>query len=33
MWSVKKQNTVFALGEPVLDRRSPIDVGTVCLVL
>ncbi len=31
MWGVKKQNTVFAIGKSVLDRGSPIDVGTVCL--
>jgi len=32
MWGVKKQNTVFPLGKSALDRHSPIDVGTVCLV-
>jgi nanoRNase/pAp phosphatase (c-di-AMP/oligoRNAs hydrolase) len=31
MWGMKKQNTVFAIGKSVLDRSSPIDVGTVCL--
>jgi nanoRNase/pAp phosphatase (c-di-AMP/oligoRNAs hydrolase) len=27
MWGVKKQNTVFAIGKSILDRRSPVDVG------
>jgi nanoRNase/pAp phosphatase (c-di-AMP/oligoRNAs hydrolase) len=31
MWGMKKQNTVFAIGKSILDRDSPIDVGTVCL--
>jgi len=31
MWGMKKQNTVFAVGKSILDRRSPIDVGAVCL--
>jgi len=31
MWGVKKQNTVFAIGKSVLDRRSPVDVGALCL--
>jgi len=31
MWGMKKQNTVFAIGKSILDRGSPIDVGTVCL--
>jgi nanoRNase/pAp phosphatase (c-di-AMP/oligoRNAs hydrolase) len=28
---MKKQNTVFAIGKSILDRSSPIDIGTVCL--
>lgn len=31
MWGLKKQNTVFAIGKSILDRGSPVDVGTVCL--
>ena len=31
LWGVKQQNTVFAIGKSILDRRSPIDVGAVCL--
>ncbi len=31
MWGLKKQNTVFAIGKSILDRNSPVDVGTVCL--
>jgi nanoRNase/pAp phosphatase (c-di-AMP/oligoRNAs hydrolase) len=31
MWGMKKQNTVFAVGKSILDRRSPVDVGAVCL--
>ena len=31
MWGVRKQNTVFAIGKSILDRESPIDVGTLCL--
>jgi nanoRNase/pAp phosphatase (c-di-AMP/oligoRNAs hydrolase) len=31
IWGVKKQNTVFAIGKSILDRGSPIDVGTLCL--
>ncbi len=30
LWGVKRQNTVFAIGKSILDRRSPIDVGEVC---
>ena len=31
MWGVRQQNTVFAIGKSILDRRSPVDVGSVCL--
>ena len=31
MWGLRKQNTVFAIGKSILDRRSPVDVGAVCL--
>ena len=31
MWGLKKQNTVFAVGKSILDRNSPVDVGTICL--
>jgi nanoRNase/pAp phosphatase (c-di-AMP/oligoRNAs hydrolase) len=31
MWGVRKQNTVFAIGKSILDRGSPVDVGSVCL--
>jgi nanoRNase/pAp phosphatase (c-di-AMP/oligoRNAs hydrolase) len=31
MWGMKKQNTVFAIGKSILDRGSPVDIGTVCL--
>ena len=31
MWGLHKQNTVFAVGKSILDRRSPVDVGAVCL--
>ncbi len=31
MWGVRKQNTVFAIGKSILDRGSPVDVGTLCL--
>jgi nanoRNase/pAp phosphatase (c-di-AMP/oligoRNAs hydrolase) len=31
MWGLKQQNTVFAIGKSILDRNSPVDVGTVCL--
>ncbi|MDO9711721.1 exopolyphosphatase [Paracraurococcus lichenis] len=31
IWGFKRQNTVFAIGKSILDRSSPIDVGTVCL--
>ena len=31
LWGMKKQNTVFAIGKSILDRSSPVDVGSVCL--
>jgi nanoRNase/pAp phosphatase (c-di-AMP/oligoRNAs hydrolase) len=31
LWGLKKQNTVFAVGKSIIDRSSPIDVGSVCL--
>ncbi|GEP10589.1 exopolyphosphatase [Methylobacterium gnaphalii] len=31
IWGVKQQNTVFAIGKSILDRGSPVDVGSVCL--
>lgn len=31
LWGVRKQNTVFAIGKSILDRGSPVDVGTICL--
>jgi nanoRNase/pAp phosphatase (c-di-AMP/oligoRNAs hydrolase) len=31
MWGLKKQNTVFAIGKSILDRRSQVDVGALCL--
>ena len=31
LWGLRKQNTVFAIGKSILDRRSPVNVGTICL--
>ncbi len=31
MWGLRRQNTVFAIGKSILDRRSPVNVGAVCL--
>ena len=31
MWGLRKQNTVFAIGKSILDRRSPVNVGQICL--
>lgn len=31
LWGVRRQNTVFAIGKSILDRRSPVNVGTICL--
>jgi nanoRNase/pAp phosphatase (c-di-AMP/oligoRNAs hydrolase) len=31
IWGVKQQNTVFAIGKSIIDRSSPVDIGTLCL--
>ncbi len=31
MWGREKKNIVFALGKSILDRSSPVDIGTLCL--
>lgn len=31
MWGYQKQNTVFAIGKSILDRRSKTNVGALCL--
>ena len=31
MRGLRGQNTVFAIGKSILDRRSPVDVGAICL--
>ena len=31
LWGRDRQNTVFALGKSILDRSSPVDIGTLCL--
>jgi hypothetical protein len=31
IWGFKQQNTVFAIGKSIIDRSSPIDIGTICL--
>ncbi len=31
LWGVRKENTVFAIGKSIIDRRSPVDVGGICL--
>ena len=31
IWGVRQQNTVFAIGKSILDRGSPVNVGSVCL--
>ncbi|MFI5493715.1 exopolyphosphatase [Actinoplanes sp. NPDC051859] len=31
IWGFKKQNTVFACGKSILDRTSPVDIGSVML--
>lgn len=31
LWGLKQQNTVFAIGKSILDRSSPVDVGSLCL--
>jgi nanoRNase/pAp phosphatase (c-di-AMP/oligoRNAs hydrolase) len=31
LWGLKKQNTVFAIGKSIIDRRSKTNVGELCL--
>ena len=31
LWGVQKSKTVFAIGKSIIDRGSPVDVGSVCL--
>jgi nanoRNase/pAp phosphatase (c-di-AMP/oligoRNAs hydrolase) len=31
IWGVRQQNTVFAIGKSIVDRSSPVDIGTLCL--
>lgn len=31
LWGLKKQNTVFAIGKSIVDRRSKTNVGELCL--
>ena len=31
IWGRQKQNTVFAVGKSILDRTSPVDIGSVML--
>ena len=31
MWGLKKQNTVFAIGNSILNRTSQINIGPLCL--
>ena len=31
LWGLKPQNTVFAVGKSIVDRTSPVDVGTLML--
>ncbi len=31
LWGLKQQNTVFAVGKSIVDRTSPVDVGTLML--
>jgi nanoRNase/pAp phosphatase (c-di-AMP/oligoRNAs hydrolase) len=31
MWGLRKQNTVFAIGKSIFDRRCTTDVGALCL--
>jgi nanoRNase/pAp phosphatase (c-di-AMP/oligoRNAs hydrolase) len=31
LWGVGRQNTVFAVGKSIVDRSSPVDVGTLML--
>jgi nanoRNase/pAp phosphatase (c-di-AMP/oligoRNAs hydrolase) len=31
LWGVKQQNTVCAIGKSIIDRSSPVNVGSLCL--
>jgi nanoRNase/pAp phosphatase (c-di-AMP/oligoRNAs hydrolase) len=31
MWGRDRQNTVFAVGKSIVDRTSPVDIGSVML--
>jgi nanoRNase/pAp phosphatase (c-di-AMP/oligoRNAs hydrolase) len=31
LWGLEQQNTVFAVGKSIVDRTSPVDVGTLML--
>ena len=31
LWGLKQQNTVFAVGKSIIDRTSPVDVGSLML--
>jgi nanoRNase/pAp phosphatase (c-di-AMP/oligoRNAs hydrolase) len=31
LWGLKNQNTVFAVGKSIIDRRSSVDIGALCL--
>lgn len=31
IWGRNKQNTVFAVGKSIIDRTSPVDIGTIML--
>ena len=31
MWGRQKQNTVLAMGKSILDRTSPVDLGSIAL--
>ncbi len=31
LWGLKQQNTVFAMGKSIIDRRCPVDVGSLML--
>ena len=31
LWGVKRQNTVFAIGKSILNRKSDLNIGELCL--
>jgi nanoRNase/pAp phosphatase (c-di-AMP/oligoRNAs hydrolase) len=31
LWGLKRQNTVFAIGNSILNRTSPVNIGELCL--